>query len=198
MKRAFDLGASGLGLLLLSPVFLLVAVLIFLADGRPVLFRQTRIGRAGRPFSLFKFRTMIPASAEGGGGGFEPGDSRRVTSFGRFLRRTKIDEWPQLFNVLKGDMSMVGPRPEVSKWVAAYPRRWAVVHRVKPGITDPASIIYRNEEELLAAAADPEAVYRNEILPRKLDLYERYAEGPPRFGRDLGLIFKTIAAVLKF
>ncbi|HNQ81377.1 MAG TPA: sugar transferase [Candidatus Aminicenantes bacterium] len=197
MKRAFDLGASGLGLLLLSPVFLLVAVLIFLADGRPVLFRQTRIGRAGRPFSLFKFRTMIPAS-EGEGGGFEPGDSRRVTSFGRFLRKTKIDEWPQLFNVLKGDMSMVGPRPEVSKWVAAYPRRWAVVHRVKPGITDPASIIYRNEEELLAAAADPEAVYRNEILPRKLDLYERYAEGPPRFGRDLGLIFKTIAAVLKF
>ncbi|MDD8029504.1 MAG: sugar transferase, partial [Acidobacteriota bacterium] len=166
-------------------------------DGRPVLFRQTRIGRAGRPFSLFKFRTMIPAS-EGEGGGFEPGDSRRVTSFGRFLRKTKIDEWPQLFNVLKGDMSMVGPRPEVSKWVAAYPRRWAVVHRVKPGITDPASIIYRNEEELLAAAADPEAVYRNEILPRKLDLYERYAEGPPRFGRDLGLIFKTIAAVLKF
>lgn len=197
MKRAFDLGASGLGLLLLSPVFLLVAVLIFLADGRPVLFRQTRIGRAGRPFSLFKFRTMIPAS-EGEGGGFEPGDSRRVTSFGRFLRKTKIDEWPQLFNVLKGDMSMVGPRPEVSKWVAAYPRRWAVVHRVKPGITDPASIIFRNEEELLAAAADPEAVYRNEILPRKLDLYERYAEGPPRFGRDLGLIFKTIAAVLKF
>ena len=197
MKRAFDLGASGLGLLLLSPVFLLVAVLIFLADGRPVLFRQTRIGRAGRPFSLFKFRTMIPAS-EGEGGGFEPGDSRRVTSFGRFLRKTKIDEWPPLFNVLKGDMSMVGPRPEVSKWVAAYPRRWAVVHRVKPGITDPASIIYRNEEELLAAAADPEAVYRNEILPRKLDLYERYAEGPPRFGRDLGLIFKTIAAVLKF
>ena len=196
-KRAFDAAFSLLGLVCLLSGFLLIAVLILILDGRPVLFRQTRIGRAGRPFSLFKFRTMIPASAEGGGGGFEPGDSRRVTSFGRFLRRTKIDEWPQLFNVLKGDMSMVGPRPEVPKWVAAYPRRWAAVHRVKPGITDPASIVFRNEEELLAAAADPEALYRNEILPRKLDLYEQYAEGPPRFGRDLGLILKTIAAVLK-
>ena len=197
MKRAFDLGASGLGLLFLSPVFLLVAVLIFLSDGRPVFFRQTRVGLAGRPFSLIKFRTMIPAPA-GECGGFEPGDSRRVTSFGRFLRRTKIDEWPQLFNVMKGDMSIVGPRPEVPKWAAVYPQRWAVVHRVKPGITDPASIVYRNEEELLASAADPEAVYRNEILPRKLDLYERYVENGPGLRHDLGLILKTIAAVLGF
>ncbi|MDD8039886.1 MAG: sugar transferase, partial [Acidobacteriota bacterium] len=103
-KRAFDAVFSLLGLVCLLSGFLLIAVLILILDGRPVLFRQTRIGRAGRPFSLFKFRTMIPAS-EGEGGGFEPGDSRRVTSFGRFLRKTKIDEWPQLFNVLKGDMS---------------------------------------------------------------------------------------------
>ncbi len=128
---------------------------------------------------------------------FEPGDSFRVTPLGRFLRKTKIDEWPQLANVLKGEMSMVGPRPEVPKWVAAYPERWKIVHRVKPGITDPASVIYRNEEEILAAAADPEAAYRDEILPRKLALYERYV-GSHGFGRDLGIIIKTVFAVIKF
>lgn len=194
IKRAFDAVFSLGGLICTSPVLLLVAALIRILDGQPVFFRQIRIGRGGKPFLLIKFRTMNRAP-EAERREFEPGASLRVTPLGRFLRKSKIDEWPQLFNVLKGEMSMVGPRPEVPKWVAAYPDRWALVHRVKPGITDPASITYRNEEKLLAAAADPEAAYRDEILPRKLTLYERYVRAHSFFG-DLGLILKTVAAVI--
>ena len=113
---------------------------------------------------------------------------------GAFLRKTKLDELPQLWNVLKGDMSIVGPRPEVRKWVDAYPDRWAKVLTVKPGITDPASIYYHNEEELLAQADDPEAYYRDHILPHKLDLYEEYVKTRSFYG-DICLIIKTILTV---
>jgi len=128
-------------------------------------------------------------------GSFDAGDSSRITKIGSFLRRTKLDELPQLWNVLIGDMSFVGPRPEVRKWVETYPERWAKVLTVKPGITDPASIYYRNEEELLTQAADPAAFYRDHILPHKLDLYEEYVQ-TRTFWRDILLILKTISSVL--
>ena len=124
------------------------------------------------------------------------GNRRRVTGVGRLLRATKLDELPQLWNVLKGDMSLVGPRPEVRQWVAAYPERWARVLTVKPGITDPASIVYRDEESILARSPDPERTYREDILPHKLDLYEEYVRSRNFFG-DIGIILKTLFAVIK-
>jgi lipopolysaccharide/colanic/teichoic acid biosynthesis glycosyltransferase len=125
---------------------------------------------------------------------FDAGDTKRVTRPGSFLRKTKLDELPQLWNVLIGDMSFVGPRPEVRQWVDAYPERWAQVHQVKPGITDPASIYFRNEEDLLAKSEDPKAFYMEHILPQKLDLYIQYVK-TQSFRRDVSLIFKTILAV---
>lgn len=127
---------------------------------------------------------------------FEPGNLGRVTPIGRFMRRTKLDELPQLLNVLKGDMSLVGPRPEVKKWVAVYPERWAVVHSVRPGITDPSSLIYRKEEELLADSTEPEKVYQEEILPHKLALYEEYVRENNIF-TDFAIIVKTVFSVFK-
>jgi lipopolysaccharide/colanic/teichoic acid biosynthesis glycosyltransferase len=181
-------------LLLLLPVFLVVGVAIAWADGVPVVFRQVRVGRRGRDFVLVKFRTM--RSVQGAErGSFEAGNVSRVTGFGRILRKSKLDELPQLWNVLKGDMSLVGPRPEVRKWVDAYPERWACVHTVRPGITDPASIVYRNEEEILAAAADPERCYREEILPRKLDLYDEYVRNRTFWG-DVRILFRTVWVVV--
>lgn len=126
---------------------------------------------------------------------FDAGDKSRITKSGFFLRKTKLDELPQLWNVLIGDMSLVGPRPEVRKWVDVYPERWTKVLTVKPGITDPASIYYRNEEELLAKAADPEAYYRDHILPHKLDLYEEYVM-TRSFCGDIYLILKTILSII--
>jgi lipopolysaccharide/colanic/teichoic acid biosynthesis glycosyltransferase len=193
-KRLFDAIISCLGLLLLSPLLLIVAGMILMADGSPILFRQIRVGRNGNDFKLNKFRTMT-ISQEALKGSFDAGNKNRTTRVGAFLRKTKIDELPQLWNVLIGDMSIVGPRPEVRKWVDAYPERWAKILTVKPGITDPASIYYRNEEELLAQADDPEVCYRDHILPHKLDLYEEYVRTRSFFG-DICLILKTIVLVL--
>ena len=194
MKRIFDFTVSLVSLILLSPFFILIAASIIIFDGRPVLFRQMRVGVNGSDFLLNKLRTMrvIRGAASGT---FDAGDTSRITKIGAFLRKTKLDELPQLWNVFKGDMSLVGPRPEVRKWVDAYPQRWAKVLTVKPGITDPASIFYRNEEELLAKAADPVACYRDQILPHKLDLYEEYVRTRTFWG-DIFLIFKTIMLVL--
>jgi lipopolysaccharide/colanic/teichoic acid biosynthesis glycosyltransferase len=160
-------------LVLLLPLLVGIAFLVRLSSPGPSLFRQTRVGLAGKDFLMLKFRTMTerPDSAAGS---FDAGDDSRVTGIGKTLRATKLDELPQLWNVLKGEMSLVGPRPEVRKWVNAYSDRWQYIHQVKPGITDPASILFRNEEELLVGAEDPEELYRLEILPRKLDLYDRY------------------------
>jgi lipopolysaccharide/colanic/teichoic acid biosynthesis glycosyltransferase len=128
-------------------------------------------------------------------GTFDAGATSRVTPIGRFLRKSKLDELPQLWNVLRGEMSLVGPRPEVRKWVDAYPERWTFVHAVRPGITDPASIRFRNEEEILAASTDPEATYRDVILPQKLVLYEDYVRDRSFWG-DIAIILKTIAVVV--
>jgi lipopolysaccharide/colanic/teichoic acid biosynthesis glycosyltransferase len=195
INRFYDFTASIIGLIILSPAFLTLAILIRLHSGPPVIFRQRRVGKDGHEFELLKFRTMA-ISSEAEMGEFTPGDHGRVTSFGRFLRRTKLDELPQLFNVLKGDMSLVGPRPEVKKWVNVYPERWAAIHKVRPGITDPASLIYRKEEELLASSQEPEKAYREEILPRKLSLYEEYIRKRNYF-MDFSIIIKTILYVFK-
>lgn len=193
MKRTFDIVVSLLGLVALGPVLLGVALAARLTSGRPVLFTQERLGRGGRPFSLKKFRTMTNRpGAEAGL--FEPGSRVRVTPFGRLLRAWKLDELPQLWNVLKGEMSFVGPRPEIRKWVEAYPERWRRVLAVKPGITDPASIVYRDEEDILARSADPDRTYREVILPHKLDLYEGYVAGRS-FKGDIGLILETLRRV---
>ncbi len=143
---------------------------------------------------LFKFRTMTVRKGTEQGS-FDAGSAARVTRVGAFLRKTKLDELPQLWNVLKGDMSLVGPRPEVRKWVEAYPERWARVLTVRPGITDPASIEFRNEEDILAASPDPERTYREVILPRKLDLYEEYVRTRSFWG-DVGILLKTVWAVV--
>jgi len=193
-KIFFDTIFSCLGLLLLSPLLVIVAGMILIWDGCPILFRQIRVGRNGHDFTLNKFRTMTILQ-EGSEASFDVGNKKRVTRVGAFLRKTKLDELPQLWNVLKGDMSLVGPRPEVRKWVDAYPVRWAKVLSVKPGITDPASIYYRNEEELLAKADDPVAYYRDHILPHKLNLYEEYVRSRSFLG-DIYLILKTIISIL--
>ncbi len=193
-KMFFDIIFSGIGLLLLSPLLIVVSGMILIFDGRPIFFRQTRVGMNGADFILYKFRTMrvIRGAASGT---FDAGDSSRITKIGAFLRKTKLDELPQLWNVFIGDMSFVGPRPEVRKWVDAYPERWVKVLTVKPGITDPASIYYRNEEELLVQADDPVVCYRDQILPHKFDLYEEYVRTRTFLG-DILLIFKTIMLVL--
>jgi lipopolysaccharide/colanic/teichoic acid biosynthesis glycosyltransferase len=193
-KRMLDVAAAAFLLVLLAPLLLLVAVCVRLGSAGPVLFRQQRGGRGGRLFTMLKFRTMaVDPNAERKG--FEPGSAKRVTRLGGILRKTKIDELPQLINVLRGDMSLVGPRPEVPTYLALYPERWTRILAVRPGVTDPASIRYRNEEELLAAANDPEREYREVILPRKLDLYEEYARAITLWW-DVKILAATIFVVL--
>lgn len=190
MKRVFDLLFSIVGLILLSPVFVIISFYIKLNDQGPVFFKQERIGKNGNPFTLLKFRSMrVLDSAQKGR--FDAGNNSRVTSIGKNLRKTKIDELPQLINILKGNMSLVGPRPEVKKWVDAYPERWDKVLTVLPGITDNAAIEFRNEEDLLAKSDNPEKLYLEIVLPTKLQLYEKYVDHHSFLG-DIGLIFKTI------
>ena len=173
LKRLFDILVSFSGLILLSPVLLVISLLIKLGMPGPVFFSQERVGRKGKLFRLYKFRSLSVVK-EAKKGNINIGDSSRISPLGKTLRKTKLDELPQLVNVLKGEMSIVGPRPEVKKWTEVYPDKWAIVHSVKPGITDNASIEFRNEEELLSESQDPEQTYRNVILPRKLDLYINY------------------------
>jgi lipopolysaccharide/colanic/teichoic acid biosynthesis glycosyltransferase len=196
VTRLLDVMVSALVLLLLSPLFAAIYVLIRMTSTGPGFFRQTRVGLEGRDFSVVKFRTMTALhGAEAGI--FRPGSTDRCTWIGSILRATKIDELPQFWNVLKGQMTLVGPRPEVRSWVNEYPDRWAFVHSVKHGITDPASIKYRNEEKILAASSDPEKTYRREILPNKLDLYESYVKSKSPFS-DIRLLGKTFIALFQF
>lgn len=195
VKRVFDiilvLCAAPVALPLLGGI----ALLVKLSSPGPVFFRQRRGGRGDQLFTMLKFRSMrVDTGAEKKG--FEPGNRSRITWVGAILRKTKLDELPQLFNVLKGDMSLTGPRPEVPAYLALYPERWRRVRQVRPGITDPASIEFRDEEELLAKASDPEAEYRDVILPRKLDLYERYVNNLS-FINDVKILSRTALAVLK-
>jgi len=173
-KRLFDLCWTIPGLLVLWPAFLVIAVLIKLDDGGAVFFRQVRVGRYGRAFRVWKFRTMI-ARAEQCGGPLTVGDDPRITRVGRWLRHSKLDELPQLFNVLAGQMSLVGPRPEVPHYVALYTPDQRRVLDLVPGITDPASIAYRDESALLAQAPDWEREYIEVIMPEKIRLNLAYA-----------------------
>ena len=194
MKRCFDIVMSGASLLLLTPLLMTLAIVVALTSRGGPFFRQVRVGRHRRSFRILKFRTMTvrPDAADGT---FDAGDRSRVTSVGRFLRKTKLDELPQLWNVLVGDMSLVGPRPEVPAWTEVHRARWDRVLSVRPGLTDPASLMFRHEEELLAAAENPETTYRDEILPRKLELAERYVRDRSFLG-DLTLLSATAWAVL--
>lgn len=188
-KRAFDLLLAGFGLLLLSPLMLLIAVGVRLDSPGPVFFRQERVGRAGRLFRIHKFRTM---RADAAGPQITVGDDLRITRVGRLLRRTKLDELPQLIDVLAGTMSLVGPRPEVPRYVALYPPATREkVLSVQPGITDIASIEFRSEAELLARAEDPERAYVEVVMPRKLALAEAYVE-QASLATDLRLIARTL------
>ncbi len=194
-KRLFDLFWALLGLLLLAPLLLAVAVAIRLDDGGPAFFRQRRVGRGGRPFRIWKFRTMVQ-NAEALGGQITVGGDPRITRVGRWLRRTKLDELPQLFNVLAGEMSLVGPRPEVPRYVARYTPAQRRVLDLPPGITDPASIKYRDENAVLARAADPDRAYVDEIMPEKLRLNLAYADRRSLAG-DVVVILHTLARLLR-
>lgn len=191
-KRLFDVLTSGCGLLVLAPLLLLVALWVKLDSPGPVLFRQERVGRFGRPFFIHKFRTMRVEP----GPVITIGQDPRITPSGAWLRRTKLDELPQLWDVLRGAMSLVGPRPEVPRYVALYPLELREqVLSVRPGITDPASLAFRNEAELLAAADDPEREYVEVVMLEKLKLAADYA-GRASMTSDLRLILATIARML--
>lgn len=194
MKRSFDIIFSLLGMILLFPLFILLGFLIKIRDGGPVIFSQKRIGRRGRVFFIYKFNS-IKADPSAREGLFGKGDIRNSSKLGRFLRKTKINELPQLLNVLKGEMSIVGPRPEVEKWVNEYPERWATVLKVRPGITDEASLVFLNEEEILQNTDNPHEIYKKVILPRKLDLYEKYVKNCC-MKNDILIILRTISMLM--
>ena len=187
MKRLFDILLSFTGILIFSPVFLIVAIAIKINDGGRIFYRQERIGHKGRPFIMFKFRSMVESS----GPLLTRQSDDRITAVGKIIRKSKIDELPQLINVLKGDMSFVGPRPEVKKYVDLYSREQAKVLDFKPGITDPASIAYRNEGVLLDKVDNPETYYIKEIMPKKIDLNLKYCRRADFFS-DIKIILRTI------
>ncbi len=195
MKRFFDVIASGLGLIVLSPLFLTLAILIKLDSKGPVFYRQVRVGFKNKDFRIYKFRSMRVGADRGSLvtiGGRDP----RVTKLGYFMRKFKFDELPQLINVFIGDMSLVGPRPEVRHYVDYWTPEQLHVLDVRPGITDPASIKFRNENELMGQAKDPEKYYIEYIMQEKINLYLEYVE-KHNVIYDLALIFKTFWAILK-
>lgn len=196
-KRIFDFVVAGCGLLFIIPVMVIIGLIIKATSEGPVLFRQIRVGRNERPFRIMKFRTMI-VNAPSQDAQITVGADPRITPIGAMLRRYKLDELPQLVNVILGDMSLVGPRPETPDYVALYPadeRR--EIFRVRPGITDNASIIFSNESELLGLAEDPLDYYANVILPKKRALYLDYARNRSFFG-DIGIIWRTILVILNW
>jgi lipopolysaccharide/colanic/teichoic acid biosynthesis glycosyltransferase len=194
-KRLFDIVASAIGLLVLWPVFLVIAVLIKLEDGGPVFYRQERIGYKGRLFKIWKFRTMV-VNADKLGKPLTVGRDPRITRVGYWLRKFKLDELPQLLNVLLGEMSLVGPRPEVPQYVALYTPEQRRVLDLVPGITDPASIKFANEAELLAEASDPEKFYIEHIMPTKIRLNMEYASHATLWS-DILVILKTLVRIVR-
>lgn len=190
LKRIFDIIFSVLGIFFLTPCFILIALLIRLEDGNSFLFKQERIGMMKKKFFIYKFRTMRLNSEKQGLLTVGAKD-KRVTKIGFYLRKYKLDELPQLFNVLIGDMSFVGPRPEVQKFVSFYNERQLKVLNVRPGITDPASITFRKENEILSTSTSPEELYLLEIMPKKLDINLQYIEKSSLW-IDIKIIFRTI------
>ena len=194
-KRAFDIIASTLGLVVLAIPMIIISIIIKIDSKGEVLFKQTRVGKNGENFKIFKFRTMVK-DAQSMGRSITVGQDARITRVGSFLRKAKLDELPQLLNVFIGSMSLVGPRPEVPKYVEMYNDEQRKVLAVRPGITDLASIEYRDESKVLAEAEDPDKTYIEEIMPHKLNLNLEYIS-KMGFFYDIGLIFRTIAVILK-
>ncbi len=191
LKRGFDVATAVIGLLMLAPLLGVIGLLVRLDSPGPALFRQTRVGRFGRPFRIFKFRTMQVA-LEPQGPLVTGGADRRITRLGRWLRRLKFDELPQLLNVINGDMSLVGPRPEVERFVACWPDDLRpLILSVRPGITDPASLEYFEEATLLERSLDVEKAYVDEVLPRKVAIYARYVR-TRSFRGDLRVVVRTL------
>ena len=193
MKRLFDIVFSTMALILLGPIILLICVLILIKDGAPAFFRQQRIGKDGKPFMLVKFRTMRKDAERMGRISIGERDPR-VTDIGYWLRQRKLDELPQLWNILKGEMSIIGPRPEVAEYVALYDDRQRAVLKVRPGLSDPASLAYFDESSILADAEDPHRAYIEEVMPAKLDMNLSYID-KAHLGTDLRIIAQTIARI---
>jgi lipopolysaccharide/colanic/teichoic acid biosynthesis glycosyltransferase len=193
-KRSFDLATSICGLVILTPLMLVIAILVKAEDGGSVFFRQERIGRNGRPFRMWKFRTMVPAAGTMGLPLTLAGDPR-VTRIGSWLREHKLDELPQLLNVIRGEMTLVGPRPEVPKYVDMYTVEERKVLALDPGITDPASILFADESELLGEHSDPERFYIERIVPEKIRINLDYADRATPLS-DLAIILETLGHVV--
>ncbi len=189
-KRVFDIIASSFGLIVLSPLFVVIAFLVKFGSKGPIFFVQKRVGKNFKEFNLYKFRSMV-IDAPKKGPLVTSGDDPRITKVGRFLRKTKLDELPQLFNVLKGDMSLVGPRPEVKKYVDLKKEEYKKVLLIPPGITDLAAIEFRDEEEILKQFKDKEKAYIEKILPKKIALYYKYID-TISFSNDIKIILKTL------
>ena len=194
MKRTFDIIVAGIGLALLSPLLLLVAVLIKVDSHGPIFFRQERMGKGFRPFLIYKFRTMVEKAPQMGSP-ITYGDDFRITRAGRILRKAKLDELPQLFNVVKGEMTFVGPRPEVPQFVEMFRQDYEEILKVRPGITDLASLKYRDEAEILGQSVDPCEEYIAHILPDKINLGKQYVRSSSLVF-DLRLIFKTLFTLI--
>jgi len=194
-KRIFDLFFILIGLPFLLPFLAIIALMIKLEDGGPVFFIQRRIGYKGKPFYMWKFRTMV-IDAEKKGSLITVGNDPRITRVGYFLRKYKLDEFPQLLNVLKGEMSLVGPRPEVEKYVVLYNSEQRKVLDIIPGMTDPASIKYVNENEILAQANDPEKIYIDKVMPEKIKINLEYAEKATCWS-DFLIIIKTFFRIFE-
>lgn len=195
LKRLMDIVISGCALFVLWPLFLLIALAVKLDGPGPVFYRQVRVGRGGKEFRIFKFRTMV-VDADKKGLQITVGRDSRITRVGAFLRRTKLDELAQLLNVFAGEMSCVGPRPEVPKYVNMYTPYQRQVLLVRPGITDYASIAYRNENDLLEGAQDPERMYIDVIMPAKIELNMKYLHEVSPLA-DIRLILSTVVAVIR-
>ena len=195
MKRAFDIVSCTLAVLVLFPFGLIIALCIVCGSKGGVFYRQTRVGQNGKDFKLLKFRTMRP-NADQQGLLITVGNDQRITRIGGFLRKYKIDELPQLLNIIKGDMSVVGPRPEVRRYVELYDERQRRVLTVRPGLTDYASLKYISESELLAKSDDPEKTYIEEIMPAKLELNLQYIDNQS-LKEDFKLIFQTLFSIFK-
>ena len=194
-KRLFDLFFSLIGVIILSPLLLVLAILIKISSPGPVFYRGIRAGKNGKNFKIFKFRTMV-VNAEKMGGPSTALDDPRLTRIGKFLRKWKLDELPQLFNVIKGDMSLVGPRPEVLEYANLYQGEEKIVYRVKPGITDFASLWDIHEEEVLKGSPDPEKTYLEKIRPEKVRLQMKYVK-EMSFWTDIKIIWRTFLKLIK-
>lgn len=194
IKRLVDIIFSLTGIIILFPIGIFISIGILLDSKGPIFFKQKRVGKNGCLFYIYKYRSMTVNNAATQGI-IDLDQPSRITKIGRILRKTKLDEIPQLINVLKGEMSFVGPRPEIQKWTEYYPEKWKIVHKIAPGITDNASIFFRNEEALIRESNDPINLYKNEILPKKLDLYIDYINDN-NVWKDFYIIIKTLFTII--